>query len=179
MERAVERTLKPLDALVQSIRAEFTSATGSLATMRTDVAVIRNEQATQGREIGEIKSQVRSLNDELLHMPDRWESDVAAAVTACRSQRDEITAVQNLAKERGHAKPASPSLAPRARRDSWIADAIRQGLKPFLQFLVLAAVLAGVSLAASRCGGGIDFDRTQRQLEQVQKQLEKLNGGAR
>jgi hypothetical protein len=171
MEEVFEKAFKPLDGLI----TRLASADGMLAEVGKDVAVIKNEQKTQGREIGDLRVQVRSLHDKVDLMPDRWESDIKTAVESCRSQRDEITNVTNLTKERERA--ARESRSPK-HRDSWLPTVVKEALRPFITLLVVAVVATGISIVTTRCGGEVDrgtLEETRHQLELVRKQLQQTN----
>jgi hypothetical protein len=172
MDKAISAALEPLDRLV----TKLASADGSLAHVQTDVAVIRTQQQAQGREIGEMKAKVQSLHDKVDLMPDRWESDILAAIESCQAHRDEITEVTNLAKERERARREQ-------RKDGWFANAVKDAARPFITLIIVAAMAVGTSLAVTQCGGKtIDRDTLEEQrhvLEKVEKQLRKVNGGER
>lgn len=139
-------------------------------------------------EVRGVRKDLRSLNDKVDRMPDQWRTDSHDIVESKLRQRDEVaeareqgesTGVANLARERERARREGRySTPPTLKRDSWVSGAIKEGLKPFITFLVTATLLFGVAMAATKCGNveKADLKETQHQIEQLKIELKKVNG---
>lgn len=117
MDAAIARTVAPINRLLD----KMLTADGMLITVQKDVAVIKNEQKTQGRELGALKKRVddlsTSLHEKVNKMPDRWRLEIKESVAEHKKQ-DEITGVHDLPKQQWNQQ--TYSTPPGLRRNNGV-----------------------------------------------------------
>lgn len=155
--REAERIFKPLDNILEKL----IGPTGALSQMQQDVASIRTTQEHMGREVGDIKTDVRALKEEVSAQPSRWRHDIGEALQSYREfqrEKDEITGVVDVAKARMQAKKDGKSTGTSSLLNPGV---IKQLIIWIL--LGLAAIGAGVS-ALNR--GDADLREAMKNIEQ-------------